>query len=437
MITIVLVFVVLFWAVKKNRRMDYISKRVLLFYVLLWGVVLSLAPLGLFNLYPPHTFSLVLLVLHVVMFVVGMGWSKKSILVGNNDFSVRETTTMFERITTSPIFTVLLIISTIVSVAFFMTMRSAFDMTENLGDVREDFYSGTLYGNGFGFLNNFILLPMETICLPIMGYKLFQRRDWRFFLMAVFLFAHASLSGGRFGYLRIMAAIFFMGFCIMNEKHTIFKRVRLMIVLAVLFFLLVGVITSLRSGEKGLSSDTTIEALYKYSVAPVSAFDYSINNHFVYIEKTGGYKYGGITGASAINLLYSVLSKVGIEIHQPIEDIAQIKQNNLIPVGEESPTWNALYTSVFCYYQDGGIIGVVIIPLLLGFIMRWLIGRLCALRTWAMMVIVCFFFHTMFRSICDFNFVTGPSLLMIIVLFFLGTIRPQGKNFVNTVDYNS
>jgi len=423
---IILIFVLIIALILRKRQFDTLSKRMLLAFVILWGVVLSLSTLGLFDLYTPSSFALFLLVLNVVMFSLGFCVVKTSHY--SQPFSADSICPLMEKIYRSKLFLPILIISTIVSVTFFRVVQSTFNQYGSLADLRVDYYENTLFGKSFLLINNVLLEPMETLCLPVFAYMFFFKRDWRLFLLTVFLFTHASLSGGRFGYLRIIAAVVFMGFCLISDKKTWKKRVTSTMLAAVGFFLVVGIVTAMRSGSTKMDSDSTVEALYEYGVAPVTAFDHSLKNN--YVHQIGGYKYGGLTGSSILSLSYSIFNKIGVYIHQPIVDLIELKQETYFYVSPNR-AWNALYTSVLYFYLDGGILGVILIPFILGMIMRWLINRLYRYRTWPFIVIVSYFFHVMIRSITDFNFATAFPLITIIVLYYLGVrssyIKPASK----------
>lgn len=427
MLPIVLIFVLIIALILRKQQFDTLSKRMLLIFVILWGVVLSLSTLGLFDLYPPSNNALLLLVLNVVMFSLGYCTIKTSQYAQH--FSADSIQPLMERIYKSKLFLPILIISTIVSVSLFQVVQSTFNQYGSLANLRVDYYENNLFGKSFLLINNLLLEPMETLCLPVFAYMFFFKRDWRLVLLTVFLFTHASLSGGRFGYLRIIAAVVFIGFCLISEKKTWKKRFTSTLLAAVGFFLVVGLVTAMRSGTKKMDSDSTIEALYEYGVAPVTAFDYSLKND--YLAKIGGYAYGGLTGSSAWSLAYSVFNKIGVHVHQPIEDLIELKQEDYFYVSPHR-AWNALYTAVLYFYLDGGIWGVILIPFFLGMIMRWLVNQLYRYRTWPFIVIVSFFFHTMIRSITDFNFATAFPLITILILYYLGVRTKYLKSTTNT-----
>lgn len=412
---------VLLIVVYNSKRLDVLSKRMLLLFLSIWVADLALSPLGLYELYPPSMYTLFLLTTNVIMFTFGFCIVKSNI--NNREFSKEDVNGMVEHLYNSPLFIILLLISTIITLFLLSTSYAMLAYYGNLGDVRSDYYGGSLFGDSFILVDNILLSPIDTLCVPVFSYMLFYKRDWKMFLMALFILSHASLSGGRFGYVRILIGIVFVAFCLISEKQYIKKRLITFGVALTVSIFLVSMVTALRSGEKTIDKESSMEAMYCYSVAPISAFDYAINNGD-YLSRVGGYQYGRLTLSSLESLIYSVFNKMGLHYHQAIEDLIEMKQENYIAVGNHT-NWNALYTAVLYFYLDGGALGVVIFPFFIGFLIRWLVIQFHTYRSWPLLILISFFFHSMIFSVFDFNFGNQYTLIMIMILYYVGTRQKQ------------
>lgn len=418
-ITLLLVFAVLITAIRKSHQ-ELASKRMILLFAGYWGVVLTLSTLGLYGMNKPSAYALFLLVTNVIMFTLGFSVIKTRDVAISYTFN--DTKSLFEVIINSKIFTVLLIVSTSVSVVAFQTFQSFVETGWSYSEMRTGYFEGDIYGSISVFFS-ILLTPMENICIPIFGYMLIYKKNWLFFLVAFFLLLYASLGAGRFGYVRIAVGILFISYCMVDRIKLSIKKLFLPFLGLVCLVLAISVVTALRSGNNSIDGESTLKTFTSYAVGSIPAFNYAVEND--YVEKIGGYKYGRLTLSSIEGLSYSLLGRFGIQTEKAIDMLIPIKQTNIIDIGNGS--WNALYTAVLYFYLDGGMLGCIIFPFLLGMAFRFTIKLLYRYKSWPLIILVSMFFQMVLHSVSDYSFYNPFTFIFVVLLFYLGLRKSDRK----------
>ena len=419
----VLVFFSLFWHLFRDKNIDAMSKRIILIYVLVWGFAISGSSLGPYGLYIPSVLLRIFLILHVIAFVLGY----KSIKIQETisaKFNENKIHYQLNRITNSKFFQIISVVLTLYTISlvivFFNTLAVA-----DLADMRNDFYEGDLYGPIFSLINGPILSVFNIIAMPIFAWMLIYKRNFLSIILGLYLFGYAALGGGRLGFLFIFAIIFFVALCVFITKTNLRQRLYKLSIMGIIVLVLITIITSLRlrvdtSDNNGISNsiDATTKQICLYAIGPISALDYSIENN--YVDRIGGYKYGSLTLSSVEALLYSISNKIGIDYDKSLDKLVKIKQDEYIVVGDDM-WWNALYTTNLYYFLDFGYLGIIILPFLFGRLFRFFIRYLYVYSSASLFIFISHIFIIVFMSFVDFRLVTIYPLLLLIVLFFIGT----------------
>lgn len=416
-----LFFLILLLLLNK-RKYDMISKRILLIYVAVWGIVISISSFGLYDFYKPSIETLAMMVVHVIAFMVGYSIVRvdcNSVIV----FSLNELNKKLDRLTSNKLFIggVCVLTGYIISLVLrFFSLLAVMNMSE----LRTDFYDAGIYGSLFAILNGLVLSPINICLIPIFSWMCLKKRNWFWVVLGIFLLGYASLGGGRFGYLRILLGIVFVIFCLYLNSKNRKKYILSFSFVILMFFTLIGAITVSRMSNYIDSNDgidtkveATSKAMLSYAVGPISAFDYAVNNN--YLERIGGYKYGGLTLAAPELFVYIILNKCGFRYEKSLDSLVCIKQDEYINVGDES-YWNALYTSLLFYYLDLGWLGIVLFPFLFGLIIRFLIKKFYCTNSVCIFIILAFVFHGILRAVTDYNFVDVFLFLWMLVLYAIG-----------------
>jgi len=291
----------------------------------------------------------------------------------------------------------------------------------SLSELRNAYYDYDLFGPEYNIVNGLFLFPMQIISYPMLAIALYKR-SWISIPLFIFLFSVSSLSGGRFGYVKIFYALVFFFVCV---KTINCKRILQLGIAAIGLFFLLSYVTASRMEKGDLVQeqiengiDMTLEHITTYACGAIIAFDNSLKDN--YVDKIGGHTYGAITGSSVVQILYIVSNKLGIKIEQPIEKFAELKQNSTTDVGSNC-YFNALYTAVLYFYTDFGVLGVFLIPFILGYMCRYFIHKLLIYKKFSLLALVTYCYILTLFSITDFNFTTYSSLLVVIILYKIGT----------------
>lgn len=432
---IVFVFILLLFLVRSFRVLDSLSKGLITVYIVEWWYSIYVSRLQLWGMRPIDEGVTWLLILHVVTFLLGfMFIANRNKSIVSSQTTVNTIEANIKHFLSNKWFIVVLLISTVYVLGKFAIFYQQVVLLNAIGDLRDSYYSGDMYGNEFELVQAFLLSPMDIICAVLWAYSLFRHRNWVFLVMTVFLFANNSLVGGRVGYLIIG---FMLPLIMILLGIRIRKYLPALTGLLIVVYLIISFITAARFGGSGeLSFDNIVnngveetnKQIVTYSVGPVAAFNVSLDQDFA--RQLGGYKNGAIVGASFVHLTYIIMNKLGKPFRQPFLDYSERIQDEYINIG--SGQWNALYTSVNVYYLDSGIIGVILYPFLFGFLFCLIIKLLLKTQSIWHFFLLGFMCRMVFFSICNYGFTSGFTLIMVLAFYFLGKRKKKSSiSFIN------
>lgn len=277
-------------------------------------------------------------------------------------------------------------------------------------------------------INGPILSVFNSIALPIFAWMLLYKRNIYTIVLGAYLVGYASLGGGRFGYLIIIIEAIFVALCVFLTNKNRAQRLKQVAIISGIMLVLITSVTALRYGlstnGKDASHDAieeTAKSLYYYSVGPLSALDYAIENH--YENRINGYQYGGLTLCSIQAFLYTFLNTFGIVYDKSdLDKMVSIKQDEYIPIGTET-YWNALYSTNLYYYLDFGYLGIIIIPFFLGMLVRYTIKLMYRYNNIPFFILAAYVFNIMVLSFVNFRFTGLFELLFVVGLYICGKHR--------------
>lgn len=427
MILIILFIFAILLLIVISGKIEYTSKLFILSFQIIWCVVLVASTFQPYDLYLPDDYTYFLLITNVVCFSFGFMVLKR---FRGRILNLSSVDIAADNLLKNIKFKILVIIAGLISLYYFSIFQAALNVAGNLGEVRTEYYSGELLGPTYSVINGVFLQPMLIICYPLLGYALY-RRNWMVVPVLLFMILINSLSGGRFGYVKIFYALIFFFGCVkrLNKKKIIGLSAG-----ALLLFFSLAYVTAGRSDASGNTFDRiergidgTLEHITTYACGATVALDYSIEHD--YTNQIDGHTYGTITGSSIVQVAYIICNKIGLPFEQPMEKLGKLKQNSYISVGKSRP-FNALYTSVLFFYTDFGLLGVILIPFLLGMLCRFLIKKFLTYQTFPLLILITYCYILSMFSITDFNFTTYTSLFMVILLYWLG-IKKGKKNKIS------
>ena len=413
-----------------NSKIDLPSKRMLILFLLIWGISIFFAIIQINGLHKISSTTLLLVYINLLAFSLGF------VLVKNPHNNLTKISTgsinhQIEYLSNKIAFKVILIILLIYCCYLFTIYYQQVVFYNSLAILRKEYYEADgIYGPLYKVLNLWVLSPFSIIAIPIFAYKCFRKFDWVCFLLGLYLLIYSSLSGGRFGYMRIIIGFIFIIYCLrLNITHDFTNKVlqksKLIlksIIIGIVFLCIIVFVSAGRDGEVNNNTSTIISTgteqltntIGTYMGGAIVAFDYSIEQN--YLERIGGYQYGKLTLSAPIKLISPLFNLLGFG-YIDIADIS-FKQNEYINVG---PTYfNALYTSLFWFYLDFGVLGIFIIPFLFGILFRWSIKLIYTKANLPIIIFVYFFFQKVLHSVFDYTFVSYEELLFVIVLLYCG-----------------
>lgn len=407
--------------------MDGFSKRLFYVYLAYWFLSFFFTALNLADLYEIESTTFIMVALHIFMF--WLGYSKPIRINKNRNIDLDGASVLANKMINSVVFKVILAVSIVYLASLVAIFYERVLYYNSMGDARTDYYEYNMYGPFFGLIHDIFLTPFNCLVLVLLCISIVKIKvlSWNNFFLLVYVMLFNSLSGGRGGYLAIIWCLIFIAFCVQNlfKKH-VFRFSIYSIPLIIALFVLLSFMTAARMGEVSLSKESwekgnekLTQGFVVYTSGPLVAFDHAVK--YNYVKLVGGYKYGGLTLTAPITLYNIIGRKVGLEVHQAINDVVELKQGTQFEIGEGN-WYNALYTACLWYYLDFGFWGLIIIPFFLGWLVRWVIKISYRYQTIPMMVILYMTYNYTIKSVMDF-YLNAPLTLLVIIVFFI-----WGKN---------
>lgn len=415
---------ILIFLFQKIIRLDQISKYFLIAFQTIWFMVLWVSMIRPYGLFKPSDYTYLLLCLNVLSFTIGF----YSIRIKNhNNYNIESNKlrNSIIRILNNKLFIAYLLGLMAYEIYLLTKFFEKLAVASSLAALRHDFFYDNFYGESFNFMNRIFLFPTFYIALPLFIFCLLYYRKPITIILAVFLLIYCNLGGGRFDYITIFYTLFFFIFCLQKIS---WKKIRLIISLGILLFLILSAITASRLStvSKDASykemivsgADDTLEGFITYTCGASVALDYAIDKD--YVSKIGGYQFGKVTASGLLQLINIFTKRIGLTIDEPMTRLLKYKQETYIPVANDR-TFNALYTAILFFYLDFGILGVIIIPFFFGFLCRVLIRKFYIYQNVSLLSLLNFAFITAMMSTTDLRgFSLFQSILFIILLYLVG-----------------
>lgn len=412
---------------------DKLSTVFLSIYICWWALWLIISTFNPYDLYAVSDNIYLLLILNVTMFTFGFilsGYTKKASNNNNIDANYRFIHS-FDSLLKNKIFKIILLLFTIMMGYYYFRYNSVIKKF-GLVDVRNiRFYVGEMFSSTIEVLfYNYFVEGSSYFIIFAVAFSIVWRRikNIAFYLLILCFFFYSAVGAGRTASVDIIINIILLFIIskIISPKYPLSqnsyfrkyrhsnKRKMCYILLAlIVFYGLAVYVTSFRMGLPEISvanfvitNDELTRNIIVYCTGPFRALEYAINN----FQGTFGFHYGRLTFAGFDELVgyffrslgndYPVMNTLmGSFISAPI----QIGDNQSI---------NALYTCIFSFYFDFGIIGVIILPFIYGLIFRKIIIKFERKRTLTNLFILIVISVTTINSIFTWKYgATGLTLI--------------------------
>lgn len=368
------------------RVRDVISRRLIFVYLTYWFASLFLCQLNPFGYYSVKVRTYWLLIFHLVTFVIGYVLYSPSKLPRYSSFVKFD----FLGIVKNPIFLFLYTICLIfVSVLFYR--QRVLVALYTLGDIRGDFMDMILEGSGSAYLFYHIFATgMYHICMTLVTYMIFFDRKWKYLaILLPYIVMWIILGGGRAQVMNLgwyVLSFFFIADHLKSVKsgiktkyHLSLKSKVILLMFGVSLIISMSIVSFMKRSTGEVDKEAFIEGFNdlvmdfgEYSAGPIVAFDIGMKDKGIMSKE---YQYGAATFSGFDYFLYIVLRRFGIHETNSYDVTTHVLQNDHRNIAPDRG-WNYAYTSCMYYYYDFGSLGVVVLPLILGFFTRKLAMRL-------------------------------------------------------------
>lgn len=402
--------------------MDLLSKRILYCFLGIWFVAVVVVIWNPIDFYPISSYTFLLVYLNIISFTLGFISYKiplKRISGSNLDrlgFNI-------DAFINNNVFRLVLGIAILYTTSLIIKNYQTMILYESLSYTRDAYFedAGKLYGAHFVLLRDYFLNPLAIVLIPVFAYCCYKKRIWESIFIGVFLLEHASLSGGRFDYARILFGLVFVIFCVWSKK--ISKRI--VFAFGAVFAVFVGIImitTMLRSGNLDISKEGINESqedvsdqIALYIGGPIAALNYAIDND--YVNKMGGHTYGICTFNPFDHLLQPVIKFVNPQRLPASNKFIGYKQENMIRITPLTGGYNGLYTAILFFYMDFGVLGVLFLPFILGLFVRFVFYNLYKCNNVPALALASWFFGKVLYSVFDFDAVSYLPVFYFLIYY--------------------
>lgn len=411
---------------------DRIAFTFISIYLGWWGLCLVVSSLDLLGMNPVSSFTYFLLLLNVSMFTAGYLWLGPAPAEPEQVVDYRPLAESFQRhLEQNRVIRGGLVLLLLYLAYYFIRYQA---LVSQLGPAEARnirFYTaGGLGSTGELLLFNFIIEAVAIYLVIIVTYSIIlgSVRNWIFVLSAVNFVLYASIGAGRTS--MVQAGLFLVFLAIIRhviqpdpgtqvEADTPVRK-KILPYLLVASTLLVSYsiyLTATRMFSEEITWDVFAYAgeefskhVLSYSTGPFRALDYAIQHPSTY-----GYHFGRLTFGALDEVIGWPMRMLGVDYQIMNHFMGEITQQPIIIGNEEL---NALYTCVFKFYFDFGVIGVIVFPFLFGVGVRKAIALFDARPCFSTFSVMLFCLGVAFFS-TQIWFIAAPASLVFLLIAYL------------------
>lgn len=401
-----------FFRINNNRE-----TKLYRFILICYAVIYFMSSLNLYGLYDVSDYAVLLLLISIIM--ISIGFSPRY-LVRVTELNDTDNGSVYESrgflfISFALMFILAIYVQRFLSIPaydYYAIRMSRFET----GIVFRSLLEITLY--------NYLVAPFIFIQMCVLIYGLVEKKI-RFPLAVCCLIdivCYLVIGYGRLSFLQIFF-IFIVVIICENKKINI-KQMRnklqggktvLLILSGCATFALILFFTAKRLGYAHVTFsiiaetvETTVNQFYTYACGSQRALDYALKNYNLILGRHAF----RMTFSGIDEIISNALLFIGFSMPSMNSIYGQITQQS-VPIGNNQAI-NALFTGVFNFYFDAGIIGVIIYSLLLGVVFKYFINRYYKRRSLPNLVILCDVAFCVFAMPIRWMFSSSDMILIII-----------------------
>ena len=429
-IVLAIVFELLILAIKTFAK-DTIIKFSGYSFVLYWYgslIVSTLSPYGLFNV---SFGSYLLLIIGTISFVAGllMSFPKKNYFRGFEKSSI---CLVIEKLVTSKFVCTIYTVFTVYFAKYTLAAMAFAALSGNI-QTREQLEFIFLGNAKAQLLHGYVVTPMLHIALVLLAYAFLNLKgNFRRFVIPIvilvfFFIEYLLITGGR-STIIIAAMYFLLTFFVLKYQDgmKILSLKRIIIVLSI-FFAVSAVYTfsniyrttgtldiTMKEESQDKSAGGLFETMARYSLCPIVLFDRSVDNDYL---GRFGYQYGRATFMGFDSWIAIFMEKIGVN-YNSTSYITEYLEENYYQYDKSGNTANYAYTGLLYHYLDFGFIGIIIFPLLFGFLYSKIILLLYRQPSFPTLLLLGIGYFMLLHSLFTCYFIKGWVALYISLLCF-------------------
>lgn len=326
-----------------------------------------------------------------------------------------------------------LIICFIILIYYGLKYTSLLSIYKGVDARNMRFFVGSLFNSTLELLfYNYIVTPSKYLSCFLISFYIYTGsiKLNKIIPLILIVFLSSYIGGGRFIIVYLMFSIITV--LILNKKTIninnsilIMNRKNIKIYIVVMFFILLSLgtmiyMTSFRNNVYTLSSNEISkfgEVLYKqvidYNVGPIGALDYALD---IGMLTNNNYFGRAVLFPFIEDFFQFSLGYLGISFTSVHMAIAEVLNQEIL-IG--TTTFNALFSALYWFYCDLGMIGIVIYSFSFGIIVEYVIYLFLKYRSIFALGILIHVIYQFFTMNMNWTITSIDSILYLFVLIIL------------------
>lgn len=384
-------------------------------FVSWWSFWLIISTFGFFNLYVPSLRTYLLVIINLIMFSLGF------LITAKGNKRNKSLWVNWKKINWYHLSQIFLFL--IVALLFIRAIPLFLELPYS--EIRQFFFEqregGILLTARFYHFFRDILYPIIIINLLLSTILMIYKKEKKnfFFLSVLTILMYSIMSGGRWGVFYFLV-FSFLSFIFKENRLGFFRFMQRLKLKNFLFPLLIVVFITFIRGPEGFKGFPLIfRVLTVYFTGPFIALDRFIS------DVPFGFQHGFGTLGGLESIFAIPLRRVGV----PIETSASLLKDYVsdsIFIGSEI-RFNAFYTMIYNFYADGGLIGVFIIPLILGIIIGCLFYKFNKSPNIFNLAMLIFLLTSLIVGSIRWDFLDMRAWISLFALLFLKFTTRRGR----------